>query len=366
MSHSFLFQNKEFSLERYPKTSNRSLLPISNVELLVLKEIEARNEIDHIHIFNDRFGVWNCALNDKNVTTIWNYASQKKAVAQNLKRNGFSMEEKNFKNPLEKLDSVDLALIRIPKSVELFELFLHQIHQYSTKNTEVICGFMTKYFNASLLKVAEQYFEDVSQSLAWKKARLLILKKPKRKTENKRLVNSISWKDSNLQQYFGVFSSGKIDIGTQFLIEHMGIREEDKEVLDLASGNGILAHEVLQMNSETHVTLIDDSILAIESSKLNIEKSSRFVCDNDLSQFSSNQFDLVLSNPPFHFEYENNIEVSIHLFKQVVSCLKPKGRFVLVANKHLNYSTHLKKLFDSVSQLKANDKFEILECKIDS
>ena len=44
------------------------------------------------------------------------------------------------------------------------------------------------------------------------------------------------------------------------------------------------------------------------------------------------------------FEFENNIEVSIELFKEVYRCLKMGGRFVLVANKHLNYKTHLQKV----------------------
>ena len=120
--HSFIFRNKEFSLERYPKTSNRSLLPFSNAELLVLNYIENREKVSY-HLFNDRFGIWNTALDDQEVTTIWNYASQKKAIALNLKRNGLSSNKQEFKTPLEKLSSIELVLMKVPKSLELFELF---------------------------------------------------------------------------------------------------------------------------------------------------------------------------------------------------------------------------------------------------
>ncbi|WP_417238930.1 methyltransferase, partial [Bizionia sp.] len=75
-----------------------------------------------------------------------------------------------------------------------------------------------------------------------------------------------------------------------------------------------------------------------------------------------NSFDLVVSNPPFHFEHENNIEVALKLFTGVENCLKNGERFLLVANSHLNYSTHLTKLFTSVSVLKQNKKFQIIEC----
>lgn len=362
MSHSFRFQNQEFFLDRYPKSSNRSLLPFSNAELWVLRHLEERKNIKKVHLFNDRFGTWNCALNYTNVISIWNYASQKKAVVQNLEKNELSLDEISFQTPMERLDSVDLALVKIPKSVELFELYLQQIHQASSESTEVLCGFMTKYFNPSLLKIASDYFEEVTQSLAWKKARVLILKKPKSVIPSKDMINDISWKGNSLQQHYGVFSSGKVDFGTQFLLEDLVINEEENQILDLASGNGVIAYEALQLNPKTELTLLDDSILAIESSKLNLPSTAHFFCEDDLSGLPKNHFDLVLTNPPFHFEHENNIEVSLNLFKEVHDCLKSSGRFLLVANKHLNYTTHLKKIFSQVSQLKSNDKFEVLEC----
>jgi 16S rRNA G1207 methylase RsmC len=256
---------------------------------------------------------------------------------------------------------VDFALVKVPKSLALFQLYLQEIHEASEENVEVVCAFMTKYFNQSLLKIASKYFEDASQSLAWKKARLLILKRPKKDVIYTDLKNFIPWKDQTLQQYYGVFSSGKVDVGTQFLLKDLSIGEAENEILDLASGNGIIAYEVLRLHPKASLTLVDDSMLAIESSKLNIT-NARFVCAENLSQLPKNHFDLVVSNPPFHFEHENNIEVSLNLFKEVHACLKPNGRFVLVANKHLNYTTHLQKIFRCISLIKSNDKFEVLEC----
>eukprot|EP01090_Pellita_catalonica_P012500 TRINITY_DN2734_c0_g3_i1.p1 TRINITY_DN2734_c0_g3~~TRINITY_DN2734_c0_g3_i1.p1 ORF type:complete len:227 (+),score=42.82 TRINITY_DN2734_c0_g3_i1:857-1537(+) len=222
---------------------------------------------------------------------------------------------------------------------------------------------MTKYFSVSFIKVAEQYFEEVTQSKAWKKARLLILKVPKKEVKHKDLINTIQWKSKVLQQYYGVFSSGSIDIGTQFFLENLEVKTEELKVLDVASGNGIIAYEVTEQNPQAEVTLLDDFNLAIESSKINLEeKKAEFLCDDTLEGVKQNSFDLVVSNPPFHFEYENNIEVALNLFKGVENCLKNNGRFLLVANSHLNYSTHLIKLFSSVSVLEQNKKFQIIEC----
>ena len=358
------FNSKEYQLERYPKTEDKSLRAWSSAELLVMNYIADKN-IDTIHLYNDRFGVWNCLLNDKKITTVYTYASQQKAVVKNLKLNNFSSDV-NFKTPLDDLINVELALLKVPKSLELFELFLQQIHKASSDKTEVVCGFMTKYFSASFLKIAEQYFDEVIQTKAWKKARLLVLKKPKKEIDYKDLINEIYWKEEVVRQYYGVFSSGKIDIGTQFLLENLHVKSNELKVLDVASGNGIIAYEVVkQQQSDAKVTLVDDFNLAIASSQLNIKtENSQFICEDNLEKLKEENFDLVVSNPPFHFEHENNIEVALNLFEGVKKCLKPQGRFVLVANKHLNYKTHLGNIFRTVTSLKENKKFVIYQCEL--
>jgi len=227
----------------------------------------------------------------------------------------------------------------------------------------VVCCFMTKYFSKSSLKIAEYYFEDVEQSMAWKKSRLLILRKPKKDILYKELINTISYQNTKLFQFYGVFSSGGIDIGTQFLLEHLSVKEDEKNILDLASGNGIIAHSILESYPDKSLTLVDDFNLAIASSELNITKpDTSFYCSNTLEDFSDQTFDLVVSNPPFHFEFENNIEVSISLFESVKRVLKKEGRFLLVANKHLNYKTHLDLFFVDVSIVASNDRFEVVCC----
>lgn len=361
METTIQFNSKEYQLERYPKTEDESLRAWSSAELLVLEYISDKKD-DYVHLFNDRFGVWNTLLNNKKLTTVCTYASQEKAIIQNLNLNNLPANN-DFKTPLNILSSIELALLKIPKSVELFELFLQQIHKASSNKIEVVCGFMTKYFSISFLKIAEVYFDEVVQTKAWKKARLLVLKKPKKITKYKELINEVEWKDEFLQQYYGVFSSGKIDIGTQFLLENLKVRSDELNVLDVASGNGIIAYEIIKKQPKAILTLVDDFNLAITSSQLNLKsEGTQFVCADNLDNLQDKNYDLVVSNPPFHFEHENNIEVALTLFKGVESCLKLDGRFVLVANKHLNYKTHLEKLFKNVFVVAENKKFVVYEC----
>ncbi len=356
------FKEQKYELHRYPVTSDKSLKAWSSIELLALDYIQDKN-FESYHVFNDRFGVWNCVLHGKQVTTIWTYASQVKAIKNNLAVNNLAVNSASFLEPLTAYGTIDCALIKVPKSLELFELFLTNIYESVHENSVIICGFMTKHFSTSILKIASNYFEDVTQTKAWKKSRLLILKSPQKRVFKKELLKTIFWKDEVLKQYYGVFSSKGIDIGTQFLLENLEVLQNETHVLDVASGNGIIAREILRLNGKSKLTVLDDFNLAIASSKLNLpQDQTTFICDNNLNSLPKQYFDLIVSNPPFHFEYENNIEVSIHLFIQIKACLKPQGRFVLVANKHLNYKVHLKKLFKTVIVINSNKKFEILSC----
>lgn len=168
-----------------------------------------------------------------------------------------------------------------------------------------------------------------------------------------------------LKQYPGVFSSGNIDYATQFLIENIRMNDDDETVLDLGSGNGVIARKIQKLNPDVNLHLMDDSILAVESSKLNVEnKTTFFHWSDSLKDLSQAKFDLIISNPPFHFGHETNIEVSLRLFKEITEALNPGGRFICVANQHLNYKVHLDKLFTSVEILAQNKKYIIYKTSL--
>ena len=253
--------------------------------------------------------------------------------------------------------------MKVPKSVNLFELYLAQIAACIKDDGIVYCSFMTRHFTKQLLSISNKYFEVVEQSLAKKKARVLILKK-RIDVEQPKLINKLTLSDSEeISQYYGVFSAKEIDQATQFFIENLQLDENTKEVLDLASGNGVLGFIVQKQLPDCKIHLIDDFYLAVESSKLNIKGDNVCFHYNDtLKEIEDNSIDLVVSNPPFHFEYETNIEISLSLFKDVSYCLKPGGKFQLVANHHLNYGSHLERIFNSVVKTEKNNKFEIYTC----
>lgn len=356
--------NTSFLIERYPLSDNKSLKAWSSADEYILNYLEEENiTISKPIIYNDRFGFLSTLLHQYKPTLICNYKSQEKAILKNATKNSIS-EHIQLVNPFE-LNELNrkLAVIKIPKSLDLFELQLAETAKNISTDGIVICGFMTKHFSAQIIKIAEQYFETCKQTKAWKKSRLLILKK-KKTTPTKSYIHNLSLNSNKtFKQYFGVFSAKNIDYATQFFIDKLTIANEKIKVLDLASGNGVIAHAVQSINPETEIHLLDDSFLAIASSKMNLNaKNTYYHYNNCLDELDSNSFELVVSNPPFHFDHENNIQIAIDLFHQTKRVLKEAGTFKMVTSKHLNLYTHLVKIFSSVHIERENQKFVIYHC----
>lgn len=361
----FQYQQQSYQINRPASEKNQSLKAWSAADehlLQHLEELSLENKV--LVITNDRFGFLTCLMHAHQPINIQTNKSEEKATQQNLLDNQLDASSVSFCTPLTLSETkLDLGLLKIPKSLELFRLFLYTLSSNWNEEAVLFCGFMTRHFSPKMLKIAAEFFEEVTQSRAWKKSRVLILKKPKA-FKNKDILHQIDFDQQIFKQYFGVFSAKHIDYASQFLIENWSVSSEDQRVLDLASGNGVLAAAVRKYSPNCELHLLDDSYLAVASSQLNLAPTNTFFhCDNTLLAFEDNYFDCVVSNPPFHFEHEVNIEPSLNLFKEVHRCLNSNGSFVLVANKHLNYKTHLSLLFSRISVVNENSKFVIYECR---
>lgn len=354
----------KYAIKRYPKTTNRSLLPWSKGDEFIVWFLK-NNQLEQkvIAIYNDSFGYLASHLLTAKTEIRISKKSQEKAIQKNLDANDLIFEDRQFINVTSPSDlKAEVVVLKVPKSLDLFELYLSQIAGSVDDNAVVVCSFMTKYFTKKMIELAEFYFEDVKQSKAWKKSRLIVLSKPKA-IKKQPLMHEINSDFGVFKQYFGVFSAGHIDYATQFLIGHIKVPEGAERILDLASGNGVLAKVIQDKNPDLEIHLMDDSSLAIESSKLNITGNTvHFHLNNALTHFESDSLDYIVSNPPFHVDHEIDISLPLELFKQAARCLKKKGVFQLVFNNHLNYATHLNKLFKDVKVVNQNDKFTILNC----
>ena len=360
-----IIDNKDLNIIRYPSSDNKSLKAWNSADEYILEYIEKnRLKVNDVVIYNDRFGYLSSYLNEYSPKIIVDSKSQEKSISSNISLNKLDLDNCEFITPLDEITSnLDLGIIKIPKSMDLFKLYLNQLSLSLNDNSKVICGFMTKYFTPQILDIANEFFEVVEQSLASKKSRLLILSKPKERNKIS-IINEIRFNDDVVtKQYYGVFSAKNIDYATQYLIENISLKTIDNVIMDLGSGNGIISCILNKEIVGSEIHLVDDSFLAIESSKLNLKgENIHFHYSDNLKEFEDNHFDFIISNPPSHFEHETNIDISINLFKETKRILKKDGHFQIVANKHLNFKTHLVKIFNEVSIIAENKKYIIYEC----
>jgi len=352
----------EFTIERHDLSLDKSLRAWSAADEYLLKAYqEQEGKTVKLGLYNDRFGFLSAHLHSDSPLAIISNKSQEKAIKLNCEFN--KVQEPTFADPLSDSDEkFDLVLLKIPKSLDLFMLYLEHIVANSNDEVKVICAFMTRNFSPKLIQIAEEYFDIVEQGLALKKARLLTLTK-KKIAKKKELISSLSFKDHDYKQYLGVFSADHIDYATQFFLNHVEVKPTDCRILDLASGNGVIANEIFKQNPESEFHLMDDSYLAVASAKMNISGEKIFHhFNNDLILFEDEYFDIIVTNPPFHFEYEINIQIPLALFKDCHRCLKIGGSLQIVSNKHLNYKTHLLSVFKVVEVVAEDKKFVVYKC----
>ena len=351
-----------FQFKRYDLSEDRSLRAWSAAdELLVSSSTETDLTSKTIGIYGDRFGYLSCNLSAYQPLVVTTNKSQELAITANLKAN--QLPETEFFHPSESLNNpLNVVFIKMPKSIDLFQLYLAHTSANSNDEVQVTCGFMTRHFTKSWIKIAEAYFEDVTQSRAVKKARVLSLKGKKKDVPTLEL-KSIAFNGQEYKQYGGVFSSNHIDYATQYFLQHVDVSSTPNTLLDLASGNGVIGSEIHKKCPDATVHLLDDSYLAVASAKLNVvgDKINHHY-QGDVSNFESEMFDMIVSNPPFHFEHDINIQIPLTLFKGCHRILKSGGNFQLVGNTHLNYKVHLEKLFARVNILAQDEKFVVYQC----
>ena len=128
---------------------------------------------------------------------------------------------------------------------------------------------------------------------------------------------------------WGLFSPKAIDAGTQLLIEHLDIQENDT-CLDLGCGYGAIGITLAKCVQTTTVYLVDKDFVAVDYARKNVQQNRLQNChillSNGFSHLPDIQFDLIASNLPANVGKEL-LQIFLTDAKQH---LKPNGRLYVV------------------------------------
>mgnify|MGYP002700125427 CR=1 FL=1 len=163
--------------------------------------------------------------------------------------------------------------------------------------------------------------------------------------------------------YPGVFNTGKLDAGTQLLLDNITLNKRGR-VLDLACGSGIIGLTCKTRQPELYVEMVDIDGMAIASAELNAKKLG-LDCPTFVSDGLSNtkKFNTIICNPPFHQGKDTDYNFTQQLIRTAKQHLLPRGEVWIVANRQLAYEQWAEKSCHSVEPVVQGNGFKVLKLK---
>ena len=168
--------------------------------------------------------------------------------------------------------------------------------------------------------------------------------------------------DLKLVSHPGVFGHGKVDEGTRLMLDSIeaSLPKKPLNVLDVGCGDGIISAWFAARGHQ--VTAVDVSAFAVEACRRTLAANQLIgrVLESDVySALGGEQFDLIVSNPPFHQEREITYGPSARLISEAPNHLSARGQLVLVANAFLPYPDVLESTFGGFETLADNRRFKV-------
>ncbi|MDO6461256.1 methyltransferase [Granulosicoccaceae sp. 1_MG-2023] len=323
-----------------------------------------------IAILNDRFGALVTALASYRPLSAGDSLVAQLSAHDNLDRNGLSGAQPEFRDSLYcPPPGLDYLLIKVPKSLALLEDQLCRYLPALGEGAVIIGAGMARDIHTSTLALFERLGGGTRTSLARRKARLIFCQQQQDPPAASPYPTVYDFQDHDLRlsNHANVFSRGRPDIGTRFLLEHLPQTRGPVKILDLACGNGVLGIQAARLNPQAEVTFVDESYMAVESARLNVAANLppgtqvQFHVSDCLDALAEQRFDLILNNPPFHQQQTVHDGVARRMFKAAHKALAPGGELWVVANRHLGYHVRLKQLFGHCRTPFSNRKFVILK-----
>lgn len=150
-----------------------------------------------------------------------------------------------------------------------------------------------------------------------------------------------------------LFSPNFVDKGTLTMLSKIEFQPGQK-ILDLGCGYGVIGIYAAHFSGAENVTMIDCNPVAIELAKKNAsyhDLGAIHIFQSDgLNNIVERDFDLILSNPPYHADFhvpKNFIESGFHH-------LKYGGHMIMVTKRYQWYKNKLQSVFGGVKVIGEN------------
>ena len=146
-----------------------------------------------------------------------------------------------------------------------------------------------------------------------------------------------------------LFSPKEADRGTMAMLKHVEFHPEDK-VLDLGCGCGIVSLAAAASGvTPGNIVGTDVDPLAVKTTEKNMKKNgfegAVFVVGDALTNVPGSDFDIILSNPPYHTDFK----VAKTFIEKGFNRLKIGGKMLMVTKRKDWYKNKLIAIFGGVN-----------------
>ncbi len=365
------------SLKRFPTSKKETLRAWDAADEYVLDVIHEKNLIkanENVLVFNDSFGAICLSLchskTANSITVMTDSINAENGIIENANNNNISI---NLFNIISSLDThthvYNHIIIKPPKSLDALKFFISNVLPFTNKETNIMIAGMVKHMPKTLWSLLEENLGQNQTSLTKKKAKIISVKITKNTITSNYPKTFLQDNAFTIYNHAAVFSKASLDIGTRFLLENLPELENINDIIDLGCGNGVLGLNLAKQYPNARITFTDESYMAVASAKLTVQNNTNtmsnmdFKVKNCLDGFENNSADFIVCNPPFHQSQNIGIQIALNMFEQSFKTLRKNGVFIVIANRHLPYFSHLKRIFNQVTTHASNRKFNVFLMK---
>lgn len=358
-------------LRRYPDVEAANLFAHDASDRLLLDTAAGYAQPGTgIAVVGDRYGALTlgalAAFGPVRVTVAQDLHSGRTALQHNAEAAGFGGRYQSLPLGPELFGGTGLVLLQLPRSLAELEEIADAVARHAPEDAVLLAGGRVKHMSLGMNAVLERFFETVQPQLAHRKSRVLLARGPQRPAGEPKfpVLEEVPELGITVASHGAVFSGGKLDIGTRFLLSFLDRMPSAGHAIDLGCGTGILATMYARSHPEAHVTATDQSAAAVASASATaaangLQDRITVVHDDAMSGFDADSAELILLNPPFHLGSSVHAGAALKMFEAAARVLSTGGELWTVYNSHLQYRSALERLIGSTTEIGRNPKFTV-------
>ena len=259
-------------------------------------------------------------------------------------------------------DEVDLLVLPLPKSIDRLRFLLNGLAGALGKPVELWLIGPAKGGIRGALKHLEAHVDEVELVDSARHCKLYRgMLQPGASQTLEAWGQSIAVGELTAVSYPGVFSHGRLDEGSQLLLDAMAGHRlpSPGKVIDMGCGAGVLSISLARQGWQ--VQAVDVSASAVAACQASLEKNDLQgrVMGGDLFSPVSGRVDMIVTNPPFHDRRQRTTDITRRLIADAPRHLREGGEIWLVANRELPYAQWLDDAFGHVQVAAETNRFRV-------